>query len=120
MLPFWLKYRRTPVSVPFEVIAATISLTEWGSRLQGRRVAFFIDNKAARGSMASGRSSKSDVNAIVAVAWRQAIKFRCAVFFLWVPSALNIADGPSRGEPIEWARRVPLDVRWESVRDAMT
>ena len=111
-----LKKRKTQI-FPFEVIAATISLMKWGPVLRGRRVAFFVDNVGARGSLASGRSSQPDVNSIVRVVWQLVIKYRLAIFFVWVPSALNVADGPSRGESIAWARRVPLDVRWESVSD---
>ena len=114
-----LASRKTQI-FPFEVLAATVAIIKWGPALAGRRVAFFVANIAARGSLASGRSSKADVNAVVGLVWRLAIKYRISMFFIWVPSALNIADGPSRGEAISWAQRVPLDVRWEVVSQALS
>ena len=109
-----LKERKTQI-FPFEVIAAVVSLIKWGPLLDGRRIIFFVDNVGARGSLASGRSSQPDVHGIVRAAWQVAVKYRLAVFFVWVPSALNVADGPSRGDSVAWARRVPLDVRWEVI-----
>ena len=109
-----LKPRRTQI-FPFEVLAGVAALIKWGSLLCGRRVAFFIDNFAARGSLASGRSSQVDVNGIVGAAWQLVARYGISIFFIWVPSSLNIADFPSRRAHVPCTVRVPLDIRWEVV-----
>ena len=114
MITSRLKQRKTQI-FPFEVAAATAALVKWGELIQGRRVAFFVDNIAARGALAAGRSSQPDVNGIIGIAWQCVVRFRLATFFLWVPSLLNISDGPSRGDEIVWCPRAPLDIRWESI-----
>ena len=103
-----LEPRKTQI-FPYEVIAATVSLIKWGSDMHVRRVVCFVDNVAVRGSLASGRSSQPDVNGIIGMAWQCAVKYRIAVFFVWVLPALNVADGPPRGDSVAWARRVPLE-----------
>ena len=113
-----LKPRKTQI-FPFEVIAAVVALIKWGPLIQGRRVAFFIDNFAARGSLASGRSSQADVNGIIGVTWQVVVSACISIFFLWVPSALNIADFPSRRAPVPLAKHVPLDIRWERITQVL-
>ena len=109
-----LKTRKTQI-FPYEVVASVVALAKWKRALAGRRVVCFVDNIAARGSLASGRSSQPDVNGIIGFAWRLSLEFRIALYFVWVPSALNVADGPSRGDSMVGMHRMPLHIRWESI-----
>ena len=109
-----LKPRKTQIFL-FEVIAAVAALKKWGKFLSGRRVVFFVDNLAARGSLATGRSSQRDVNGIIGLAWKLSIKYHMSLFFTWVPSALTISDGPSRGVALKGMPQVRLDIRWEVI-----
>jgi hypothetical protein len=68
-------------------------------RLRGRNVIHFIDNTSAQAGLVKGYARALDsariVNAFHAVA---AVDLGCNVYFEYVPSAANVADGPSRGD----------------------
>ncbi len=94
--------RRTQI-VPFEVAAVLVALLSCTERVQGRRLVVWVDNSAARAVLKSGRSRKSDLNALAAVFHRILADANASARVEWVPSRLNPADPPSRGRPPPFA-----------------
>ena len=92
-----------------------MSLHLWGSLLQGRDLLVFIDNDAARASLAKSFTRKEEGAAITFSAVQEEERLRVNACFLRVPTASNIADGPSRGDFSQilrlGGRRVPLPHR---------
>ena len=82
-------------------MSALISLLQsQGSRLRGRRLIAFVDNQSALGILRKGSCNKaSDLSSLAAYAHDLCRGLHIELFLYWVPSALNIADGPSRGQP---------------------
>ena len=97
-LPF-LVDRKTQI-IPFESLAVLASIKLWRSELAGARLLIFIDNQSSLGALRKGRSRAPDLSRIVEEILDILDKISCQIIPLWVPSCLNIADFPSRGESL--------------------
>ena len=77
----------------------------------------FIDNQCALNMLIKGWSRADDANDFVDFVWLKLAMLRAEVLWLYVPSKLNIADGPSRRRLDEvvalGAQEVPE--KWPSV-----
>ena len=94
-----------------EALAALLGICAFGHILGGCDILHFIDSAAAEGSLVKGLSKSRTLSAIPGVYWTQVSLRHAAVWIGRVPSKLNIADGPSRGDLSEvsahgWARAV--------------
>ena len=67
-----------------------------GEALRDRDVIWFIDNEAAVSSMIRGTSRAEDVGHIAGAAQMMLLTLGARVWFEWVDSASNPADGMSR------------------------
>ena len=68
----------------------------WGERWRGRRILLFVDNDSARFALIKGYTPSVASARLVAAFWEMEA---CLASYCWidrVPSASNIADGPSR------------------------
>ena len=106
--------RKTQINL-LEVCGVILGLWTFSQEISGRRLVVFIDNQAALGATRSGRSSVSDLNALVSVCRELVSGCSAEPVFLWVPSELNWADAPSRGtRPISGDWVAPL-TRWQTL-----
>ena len=90
----------------FAVLAAI-----WQNRdlLTGRDVIFFIDNEAAASAMIKGDSRLPVVGTMAMCVQLLLIRYKIAIWFQWVDSNSNLADGLSRdGAEDPWT----LDQHW--------
>ena len=81
-----------------ELLPYLISLQLWASYVKGTNLLTFIDNDAARASLAKSFTRKEEGARIVydAVSIEESLDVQA--FFCRVPTSSNIADGPSRGD----------------------
>ena len=63
-----------------------------------REVVHFVDNTSAVAGLRKGYSSRADTALILISFWLLITILRCNPWFEYVPSKLNIADLPSRGD----------------------
>ena len=97
-LPF-LVDRKTQI-IPLESLVVLASVKLWRSELAGARLLLFIDNQSSLGALKKGRSRAPDLSRIVEAILDLLDEISCQIIPLWVPSCLNIADFPSRGESL--------------------
>ena len=67
------------------------------SQSWGHRVLFFADSLVSLGVLRKGRSSAKDLLHLARVGGIIQMVCRIRGYFRWVPSEINLADGPSRG-----------------------
>ena len=89
--------RETQINL-FELIAFRIALATFGSWFAHSRVVAFVDNSAALSMVVRGWSKADDANEVAGECWHDIAACGADVHFEWVPSKLNLADGPSRGD----------------------
>jgi hypothetical protein len=87
-----------------EVLAVRNGLAAFQDQLQGQQVHLFIDNIAARATLRRGYGKSFGLN----LALRRVLQRSTVMNIQWsdityVASALNPADGPSRGLPVDHA-----------------
>ena len=70
----------------------------WSELLRGCDLLIFIDNDAARASLAKSFTRKEEGARIVFAAVEEEERLDVQAFFMRVPTFSNIADGPSRGD----------------------
>ena len=63
---------------------------------RGADVTWYIDNEAACSSMVRGGSSQEDISLIAGATHRIMMELHCRVWFEWIDSDSNPADGLSR------------------------
>ena len=81
------------------LLAVTVALKLFCHHLTGAAVKFFIDNRSVLGSLRKGRSKVEDLNSLVLMTIDKTVHIdQC--LFSWIPSKLNLADLPSRGQLI--------------------
>ena len=89
-----------------ESLAAILVPHLCGDALRDQDVIWFIDNKAAVSSMIRGTSRAEDVGHIAGAAQLMLLALGARVWFEWVDSASNPADGLSRdGVRDEWTSK---------------
>ena len=93
--------RRITNIIPLEMGAAVLAAIRFGAELRGHRVVFFIDNTSAMHSFKKGHCRADDLNVLVKAFTDVVPDFLGRVEFIWVPSAWNIADFPSRGKLVK-------------------
>jgi len=79
-----------------ELLAVLLGFVTLRSRLKGKLVRVWEDNKGAEGSLRKGSSRSQDHNLIIHGIWLLAAKSNFGIFVERVPSHENIADDPSR------------------------
>ena len=104
--------RKTQIN-PLEMIGVWLALSYLPGVLRNREVVFFVDNLVALHVLAKGTSRKVDLNSISLSCWAAIDSLGIVPSFVWVPSALNSADGPSRGD--HRPDMVPVRPRWEKL-----
>ena len=77
-------------------MAILLALATFKSQLQRQKVVCFSDNVGAEKSTAKGRAAAWDHNCMVHQIWTLAFRHRVRLWIERVPSALNLADLPSR------------------------
>ena len=113
-----LRSRATQI-FPFEVIAVAAAVSQWKRQLQGHRVVIFVDNRGALGALRKGASTQDDVGRILLMAWSNFIAAGILPIFLWVPSALNCADPPSRGAAPPVGQSTAFRFDWTPILQAL-
>ena len=88
-------------------MCAFISLIQSSATvLRGKRLLAFIDNQSALGVLRKGSCKLAhDLSALSSYALDLCRGLHIELFLFWVPSALNCADGPSRGNPCPFGLR---------------
>ena len=81
-----------------ELLPYLLSLQLWSTLLRGTDLLVFIDNDAARASLAKSFTRKEEGARIVHEAVHLEEQLDVQAFFMRVPTFSNIADGPSRGD----------------------
>ena len=79
-----------------EVLPYCLALHCWGNALQDRHVVVFIDNDGARHSWISGGAESKYAGWMIHQGTLEEARLNVVPYFSRVPSASNIADGPSR------------------------
>ena len=108
--------RKTQIN-PLEMIGVWLALAYLPDFLRGREVIFFVDNLVSMHVLSKGTSRKQDLNAISLSCWEAIDSLGIVPAFIWVPSALNSADGPSRG--LLRPDGFPVRPRWERLVAAL-
>lgn len=109
-----LRPRKTQIN-PLEVLGVVLGLWTFAEKIRGRRLLVLIDNQSALGAVKKGRSQVPDINEIVFLVRDLCNPCSSPPAFRWVPSELNWADAPSRGEPPAAGTRVEPVTRWHSI-----
>ena len=81
-----------------ESLAALLAIGTFGPLLEDTDTLLFIDSTAAEGCLSKGLSSSRVLSALASAMWTQASLWRAAIWVGRVPSKLNVADGPTRGD----------------------
>ena len=81
-----------------EALAAMVWIETLAEKLRGVDVMLFVDNAAAEGILLSGYSRSKHLTILAALFWQAVRRSRAAAWVGRVPSALNVADGPSRDD----------------------
>ncbi|CAD7974401.1 unnamed protein product [Amoebophrya sp. A25] len=79
-----------------EGCAAVVALWVWSDLLAGSRVDCFIDNCCAEGLLIRMNSGRSHLAALAFEFWKHASRFHISPQIFRVPSAVNIADLPTK------------------------
>ena len=95
-----LESRMTQI-IPLEAIAVLVALHRFKRELGQTDTILCIDNTTVLGAIRKGRSSADDVHKIITSISDLCFRLNITAHVFWVPSAMNIADDPSRGKMIE-------------------
>ena len=93
--------QRATQIIPYEALAVLIALNRFKRELAQNDLVLLIDNTSVLGSVRKGRSSADDVHKIITAISDLCFELNITKHIFWVPSAMNISDGPSRGETID-------------------
>ena len=91
-----LTHRKTQI-IALESLAVLVALRVWGPSAALRHLVIFVDNSCALSSCRRGVSSAGDLSELAHIIQQLLYSLRLRAHFFWVPSALNLADPPSRG-----------------------
>ena len=80
----------------YELLAVTLAVRTFANELRGKRIVAFIDNTCALNMVIRGASRKDDANGILHHLWLELAMLGVHAEWQYVPSKLNVADGPSR------------------------
>ena len=88
---WWLQ-----LDVPLELLAAAGLMFTFAEAFLDRDVIFFIDNQAVCAALCKGASRSDDIQAFTTAFHTMVAKLHARIWFEWVPSQANPADGLSR------------------------
>ena len=91
-----LRTRNDEQILALEMVAVLVALSSFGDILLEKPVVFHIDNQGVVGMLRAGAARAPDHNLMSFSFWSNVASMRIGVWIEWVPSALNIADGPTR------------------------
>ena len=89
-------FRQTSTIFGLGLLALTMSLYQLRYKLASRPVIVFVGNNAALGSIAKGQTSGQTPHSYISGMWMLTAPLSISLWFGRVPSALNIADLPTR------------------------
>ena len=89
------------VITALEVLPVFIARYLWPEVFVNRRVFFFVDNDGARHSLIKSASPAPSILRVLRNIVRRQARDPAFLWFCRVPSASNVADGPSRGDCVE-------------------
>ena len=92
-----LRQRKTQINL-FELLALQAAVWTFGEAMRDARVVVFVDNQAALNMAIRGWSPRDDANDALHEVWLRLAYRGIEVHWAYVPSKLNLADGPSRAE----------------------
>ena len=81
-----------------ESLAALVGLHTFAPFLHDAEILHFVDSTAAEGSLVKGYSCSATLAATASAYWTTAGRCSIAAWIGRVPSRLNVADGPTRGD----------------------
>ena len=79
-----------------EAAMIPLTLLQWPEAFRGRRVVWYVDNTSAMSAFVKGTSRALELEKLVNLFWMLAYHLECTVWFEWVDSESNWADGVSR------------------------
>ena len=86
-----------------QVLTALLAYPQW---FRGRAGVWWIDNVPALIALAKGRSGVDDMDRMTMMIHMLMYTLRCSIYFEYIPSDSNWADGISRrGKRDEWYQR---------------
>ena len=80
-----------------ELLPVIVARQTWHKQLMDQPLIVFLDNEGARESLVRGYSPVSDVASLLRVNAELQCQGHGPAWYARVPSASNVADGPSRG-----------------------
>ena len=89
-------FRQTSTIFGLELLALTMSLYQLRHKLTYRPLIVFVDNYAVLGPIVKGRTAGQPAHSFISGMWMLAATLSISLWFERVPSALNIADLPTR------------------------
>ena len=95
----------SPGHVNLEEARALVRYVKWilrSSKRCGHRLVILVDSKVVIGAVTKGRSSSTPLNALVRRLAALTFAGGLVLHFIFVPSAHNPSDWPSRGGPASW------------------
>ena len=93
----WFRSRKQPI-MQYEMLGVHVALSSWREWLAGRRVIFWVDNRAAERIFVRGSARAPDANLLASWFWQRCAIDRVRPEIFRVASSSNCADGPSRGD----------------------
>ena len=93
-----LRARATNI-VAFERVAAIVAIITFTRMIdQSLEIHHYIDSTPALNCLVKGFSRQDDLRSLVGQLWFRSSTHMAALWAAYVPSACNVADGPSRGD----------------------
>ena len=89
-------FRQTSTIFGLELTAVALAIFYFRFRLTGQSIIIFIDNNAVLGAIVRGQTNGNPAHSFVSAIWMIACTFSISIWFDRVPSAVNIADLPTR------------------------
>ena len=94
-----------------ELAMVLVALLVEAEKFRGRCGVWFIDNIAALHALCNGDSHQEDLNAMAEAIHAITFSHRCSIYYEWIESEANWADGVSRyGRHDDWLRRHNFEV----------
>jgi len=90
--------RKDEQILALEIIAVLLVLVTFPDYCADALIRFHVDSQSALGILRKGAASSSDHNFLSGIFWMLSAGLPAGVWLDWVPSHLNIADGPTRGD----------------------
>ena len=97
------KHRKSSI-MPLEMGAVHVALHRFRQHIVGANLILYIDNKSVLYSLRKSNCKAPDVHKLVQITCDLIASLGCVVKYVWVPSAWNVADPPSRGTSLPFAK----------------